>query len=295
MYLYLCVCVWQKSETRCRVIVGWGLTRPCRVEIHRLGDWSLHQQPWSTTCHLSNHHSPHPPHRLRPGMSFFFFRFLCVGPPLIISGFVKRTCSQDGERVRLWKLGKDLWQEQRQNRRFILKPRFENEIAPTKELMALTSWFIKREPETFYSKSLKKDGQFAGKKNTLGFVEWRRNKRKVRIVAQFQPFRQVWWWWWRWETSEGCPKVKECGIISEKVDCGRRQQFRHPPHQRSLSAPHPPLKSSRDCLWMENDTYMTKRFHTSTTNCEIATTPPWKKWNNLVKYEKVDVDHPRPP
>ena len=88
--LYLCVCVWQKSETRCRVIVGWGLTRPCRVEIHRLGDWSLHQQPWSTTCHLSNHHSPHPPHRLRPGVSFFLSFLVCWTSPNNI-----RLCKAD--------------------------------------------------------------------------------------------------------------------------------------------------------------------------------------------------------
>ena len=90
VYLYLCVCVWQKSETRFRVIVGWGLTRPCRVEIHRLGDWSLHQQPWSTTCHLSNHHSPHPPHRLRPGMSFFRSFLVCWTYPNIA-----RLCKAD--------------------------------------------------------------------------------------------------------------------------------------------------------------------------------------------------------
>ena len=189
-----------------------------------------------------------------------------------------------------WGMGKDLWQEQRQNRRFILKPRFENEIAPTKELMALTSWFIKREPETFYSKSLKKDGQFAGKKNMLGFVEWRRNKRKVRSVAQFQPFWQR-WWWCRWETREGCPKVKECGIISEKVEGGRRQQFRHPPHQRDLCTP--PLKSSRDCLWVEIWYIHDKKISNTAKKYEnILEIKKTNKWSSV---KKVDVDHPRPP
>ena len=44
-----------------------------------------------------------------------------------------------GRKVVRWNLEKDWGQERRQNRGFILKPRFENEIARPKELMTSTS------------------------------------------------------------------------------------------------------------------------------------------------------------
>ena len=118
---------------------------------------------------------------------------------------------------------------------FILKPRFENKIAPPKELMTLTSWFINGDlslltltflpiiPEMTRTSS----GDLGIDPSFVNCPIWIVASVMQMVMMVFIRFVRI--ECARSKNGIGCRKTMECGIISEKAGTSQRpKRFRHP-------------------------------------------------------------------
>ena len=125
---------------------------------------------------------------------------------------------------------------------FILKPRFENKIAPPKELMTLTSWFINGDLRLLTLTFVPIIPEMTRTWGNMGIDPPFANCRiwivaSVMLMVMMVFIRFVKIECARSKNGIGCRKTMECGIISEKAGTSQRpKRFRHP------------LKSSKDCL-----------------------------------------------